>query len=217
MYLKDDQKGMSIRWYKRYWTVLIVALGVMGISGCSKVNSNGSLSTTPETELSEYVTDNTVSPAETEITSDRDQQISNMLICWNNEVFSFENSSLDIAGLYKNVDELLWIAPRGGAGIDSEGNQIEAASNELIQLSENMASGDKIEEDVLLLRLNRKYAVENTPMSYKDIVMYRDNEDAYLAWQMAGDLNTWYLFRLPGYGEWLEKEVAIFMRCATGL
>ena len=140
-----------------------------------------------------------------------------MLICWNNEVFSFENSSLDIAGLYESVEALLWIAPRGGAGIDSEGNQIEAASNELIQLSENMASGDRIEEDVLLLRINREYAVENTPMSYKDIVMYRDNEDAYLAWQMADDRNAWYLFRLPGYGEWLEKEVAIYMRCATGL
>lgn len=53
-------------------------------------------------------------------------------------------------------------------------------------------------------------------MSYKDILLYRDNEDAYLAWQMADDLNTWYLFQLSGYGEWLEKEVAIFMRCATG-
>lgn len=217
MYLKDDQKGTSIRWYKRCWAVLTAALGLMVISGCSKGNSSVNLPAVSETELSEDVTDHTVPPAETEITSGGDLQTSTMLICWNNDVFSFENSSLDIAGLYENVEALLWIAPRGGAGIDSEGNQIEAASNELIQLSENMASGDRIEEDVLLLRINREYAVENTPMSYKDIVMYRDNEDAYLAWQMADDRNTWYLFRLPGYGEWLEKEVAIYMRCATGL
>ena len=148
--------------------------------------------------------------------SDEDQQITSMLICWNNDVFSFENNSLDIAGLYKNIEAMLWIALRGGAGINSEGNRIDAASNDFIQLSEKLTPGERLEENILLLRINRKNAVENTSMSYKDILLYRDNEDAYLAWQMADDLNTWYLFQLSGYGEWLEKEVAIFMRCATG-
>lgn len=182
--------------------------------GCSGSNSEGVQETEPITELSEYTTENASSSSET--MSDEDQQITSMLICWNNDVFSFENSILDIAGLYKNIEAILWIAPRGGAGIDSEGNQIKAASNDFIQLSENLTSGERLEENVLLIRINRKYSVENTPMSYKDVVMYRDNEDAYLAWQMADDPDIWHLFRLPGYGEWLEKEVAIFMRCATG-
>ncbi|HJA92685.1 MAG TPA: hypothetical protein H9717_06160 [Candidatus Eisenbergiella merdipullorum] len=150
--------------------------------------------------------------------ADEDQQISNMLICRNNDVFSFDRSSLDITGLYKNIENLLWIAPRGGAGIDTEGSKVEAASNRFIMLSENMASGDIPEENVLLIRLTRERAVEAgaMPMSYKDILLYRENEDAYLAWQMADDLNSWYLYQLPGYGDWMEKEVAIFLRCAAG-
>ena len=203
-----------MRWHKGHLVAFIAALMMTGLSGCSGSNSEGVQETEPITELSEYTTENASSSSET--MSDEDQQITSMLICWNNDVFSFENNSLDIAGLYKNIEAMLWIALRGGAGINSEGNRIDAASNDFIQLSEKLTPGERLEENILLLRINRKNAVENTSMSYKDILLYRDNEDAYLAWQMADDLNTWYLFQLSGYGEWLEKEVAIFMRCATG-
>lgn len=51
---------------------------------------------------------------------------------------------------------------------------------------------------------------------YIVVKINQNTQEKYLAWQMADDPDTWYLFQLTGYGEWLEKEVAIFMRCATG-
>ena len=163
-----EEKGdMFMRWHKGHLVAFIAALMMTGLSGCSGSNSEGVQETEQVTELSEYATENADSSSETETMSDEDQQITSMLICWNNDVFSFENSTLDIAGLYKNIEAILWIAPRGGAGIDSEGNQIEAASNDFIQLSENLTSGERLEENVMLIRINRKYSVENTTMPGK--------------------------------------------------
>ena len=67
-----------------------------------------------------------------------------------------------------------------------------------------------VNTDAQDLYISDREKIDNTSYRNKGV-------NAYLAWQMADDRNTWYLFRLPGYGEWLEKEVAIYMRCATGL
>lgn len=188
---------MKKRKYGLLPVMLIVILGASMFSGCLRSD-----------------------PVDYEITegiSEDDDKISNMLICWNNEIFNFEKDSLYSTGLLENIKALSWIAPRGGAGIEADGFQIEASSNHFILISENMIPGEELEEDLLLIRINRTQVVEESPMPYKDILVYRENGDLYLAWQLSEDSGDWYLFRFPEYGDWFEKEVAIFMRNTTGL
>ena len=54
-------------------------------------------------------------------------------------------------------------------------------------------------------------------VSHKDYIIYREGEDAYVGLQSVEDGNKWTVSRIAGYGEWLERELDIFIRMTTGL
>ena len=54
-------------------------------------------------------------------------------------------------------------------------------------------------------------------ISHKDYVFYRKDEDAYIGIQSAENGKRWMLLKMEDYGDWLEKEVKMYVRMATGL
>ena len=74
--------------------------------------------------------------------------------------------------------------------------------------------------DNIWLRIVR-YPVEKdvgtSVLEYKDILIYAEGEDAYIAMQSLENTELWTLWKIPTYGDWLYKEIALFMRIRTGL
>lgn len=60
---------------------------------------------------------------------------------------------------------------------------------------------------------------ENAPAS-KDILFYVDDkkpEDLFLAVQDPKKLKEWKVYKVKGYGSWLQKEIDIYLRGSRGL
>lgn len=50
-----------------------------------------------------------------------------------------------------------------------------------------------------------------------DYLFYRQREDAYVGIQSAENNDLWTILKMADYGEWLEKEIRIYVRMTTGL
>lgn len=155
---------------------------------------------------------------------EQNDNIENVLINWEGscEVFGIEAEG--ITGIIKDVEALAWIAPRGGAGIVSESKEIKEFENEYVIQSNTFLTDENclyqnnsFETWIRVVRKPVSAQVGTTESAYKDIIIYRQNDNAYLAVQSSENLEMWTLWELPQYGVWIEKEVAIFMRIATGL
>ncbi len=129
-----------------------------------------------------------------------------------------------------DIDTLLWIIPRGGAGITGEGQMVSEKDNIFILesascLGDYLASGKREWDEgtdsgnVWIRVINEPYLPEegiNEP-GHKDIVIYKDGEDAYFALQDPDDEEMWTVWLMPEYGNWIEKEIMMFLRVTTGL
>ena len=62
-----------------------------------------------------------------------------------------------------------------------------------------------------------KTAKETSETGHGDYLIYKHGDNGYLAIQSGEDRTKWTVWELPGYGEWLDKEVAMFIRMVTGL
>lgn len=60
-------------------------------------------------------------------------------------------------------------------------------------------------------------AKETSETGHGDYLIYKHGDNGYLAIQSGEDRTKWTVWELPGYGEWLDKEVAMFIRMVTGL
>lgn len=145
-----------------------------------------------------------------------------IMVNWDGYIEKYEDTE-KITGLTSNMIALAWIAPRGGAGIDTEGKQVTAADDEYIAASEDAllsADGDypqnELEDWVRIVKTSVESEEGTTVIGYKDILIYRQNEDAYIAVQLE-EQNKWNVYKLPEYGIWFDKELDIFMRMVTGL
>lgn len=141
---------------------------------------------------------------------------------WDGYIGKYEDTE-KITGLTSNIIALAWIAPRGGAGIDTEGRQVTAADNEYIAASEATLlsaneddSNNELEDWVRIVQASVESEEGTAVVGYKDILIYRQNEDAYIAVQLE-EQNQWNIYKLPEYGMWFDKELDIFMRMVTGL
>ena len=130
----------------------------------------------------------------------------------------------DITGIISDVEALAWIAPRGGAGIISESREIKENENDYITQSNILLSSetdvcpnDSLETWIRIVRTPVPAQTGTTEFGYKDIIVYKQDDNACLAVQSSENQGVWTLWELPQYGVWLEKEVAIFIRVATGL
>ena len=135
-----------------------------------------------------------------------------------------------IPNIVNDIDTLLWIVPRGGAGISDEGKSVLEKDNSIILESEgclNQYQSSKNEDwygntdgkNLWIRVINVPYFPEEgvNELGHKDIMIYQEGKDAYFALQDPENLEMWTIWQLPDYGVWLEKEIDMYLRVTTGL
>lgn len=161
--------------------------------------------------IPQYVQAQTQTPAEKKLTQ--------VIIKRGNYVFSLDNPlRFSGLGIISDIQNLLWVAPRGGAGIQPEVEQVEPK-----ELDKVLQSGDKMNDTFCLVRLiYEPYKPQQgmNELAHKDVIIYTNPDsvnDAYLGVQNPENQTRWDLYRLPDYGQWLKKEVDLLLRLRTGL
>lgn len=149
---------------------------------------------------------------------------SRLIINWENEVQIFDADAMENTGMVENIETLAWIAPRGGAGIDTVGIEQIQSQNEYIVESSQYLNQDKeiintegFDTWVRVVQEQVMPAKETSETGHGDYLIYKHGDNGYLAIQSGEDRTKWTVWELPGYGEWLDKEVAMFIRMVTGL
>lgn len=135
------------------------------------------------------------------------------------EVFPFNDPSrFDRFGIVEDIQNLLWVAQRGGIGIELETEKME--SNELDQL---LNVGATMKDPFYSVRLTfEPYKPEpgSNDLPHQDLLLFTDphqEKDAYLGVQNPVHETEWKLYRLPGFNGWLAKEIDLLLRVYTGL
>ena len=149
---------------------------------------------------------------------------SHLIINWENEVQIFDADAMENTGMVENIETLAWIAPRGGAGIDTVGIEQIQSQNEYIVESIQYLNQDKeiintegFDTWVRVVQEQVMPKKETSETGHGDYLIYKHGDNGYLAIQSGEDCTKWTVWELPGYGEWLDKEVAMFIRMVTGL
>ena len=176
---------------KKSWMLLILLVSSFFLISCTRneTNVNGTVDLSSEsTEISMQ----NATPAETEI----------FYISYNGEIQQFDADN--VTGLIQNIKSLAWLAPRGGL--------------EYIYQSNNW---ENIEDSNLVwLRISNLTDVQNkgegtSIPENQDTLVYIQDQDMYVGIQNSN--LKWEIWKLTGYGDWLEKEIRIFIRVVTGL
>lgn len=143
-----------------------------------------------------------------------------IFISFNGEIQGFE---ADSAGLLQNIEQLAYLAPRGGLGMEEEAENVQGDSNPY--LSESGSTGDMeeiltSESGLTWIRISGRSGADSgsgTSVPERgDIAAYVQEEDLYIA-EETGEKDVWNIWKLPGYGEWMEQEIRIFLRVMTGM
>lgn len=151
--------------------------------------------------------------------------LSKIVIQRGEERFSFEEKNWSSYNLVSDVENLLMIASRGGAGIDPSAFETDIEVNKIDIVSESEKDIDdksEVQNKGVWIRLyyhSYRPGQGINDFKHKDIVIYIDPHDganAYLARQNPDDLSKWDLILLPGYGSWLQKEIEVLLRLKTG-
>ncbi|CCQ97900.1 conserved exported hypothetical protein [[Clostridium] ultunense Esp] len=135
------------------------------------------------------------------------------------EVFPFNDPSIsDHMGIVVDIQNLLWVAQRGGIGIELETEKME--SNKLDQL---LNVGATLKDPFYSVRLTfEPYKPEpgSNDLPHQDLLLFTNPnqvKDAYLGVQNPDHETEWMLYRLPDFNGWLAKEVDLLLRVYTGL
>ena len=149
---------------------------------------------------------------------------SHLIINWENEVQIFDADAMENTGMVENIETLAWIAPRGGAGIDTVGiDQIQSQNEYIVESSQYLNQDKEIintegfDTWVRVVQEQVMPTKETSETGHGDYLIYKHGDNGYLAIQSGEDRTKWTVWELPGYGEWLDKEVAMFIRMVTGL
>ena len=165
----------------------------------------------PQSEISE----GTDSLSQSKTSESADDSSVSFQVNWQGEIFESDASP---AGVEENLDTLVWMALREG---ESVAEDVAADEDKYIPESDK-ALGDSGEaEDNVWVRVVQKEFVpeEGTfgQIAHKDYLFYRQGEDAYVGIQSAENNDLWTILKMADYGEWLEKEIRIYVRMTTGL
>jgi len=177
---------------------------------------------------SEQINPNIISDTKSADSSQSEEKrvLNKIVIQRGEERFSFEEKNWSSYNLVSDVENLLIIAPRGGAGIDPSTFETDIEVNKIDTVREsekNVDDKSEVENKGVWIRLYYHPYRSGQGMNdfkHKDIVVYIDPHDranAYLARQNPDDLSKWDLILLPGYGLWLQKEIEMLLRLKTGL
>ena len=131
------------------------------------------------------------------------------------EIFDSTNAP---GGVGESLDTIVWMAFRGGAIISED---MPAEENAYILESNKVLEGSEEAEDHVWIRIEQEASIPQEgslgQVSHKDYIFYVQGEDAYVGVQSAEDTELWTILEMSDYGDWLEKEIDIYVRMTTGL
>ncbi len=136
-------------------------------------------------------------------------------VSWEGELF---DSDWAPAGFYDSLDTLVWMAYRGGDIIAEEMPADEDAY--IAESSQVLEGSDEVEHDVWVRVVQEAVEPESGTIgqsAHKDYMFYRKGEDAYVGIQSTENDGLWTIIKMDDYGDWLEKEIRIYIRMTTGL
>lgn len=156
------------------------------------------------------------------------QSVKTVLICWEGGIETLSGCS---TGLVDDISALAWLALRGGLDMEAVSEDISENDNEWIRISNSLLDEEESpslpEEDgvsqddssvwVRIVQENVPPEAGTAVTGHRDYLAYMQEEDAYIAVQSGGDNELWNVWKIPGYGNWLEKEIRIAVRVMTGL
>ena len=121
-------------------------------------------------------------------------------------------------GVDESLDALVWMAFREGTIISED---LSAEDNSYISESDKVLEGSEEVEDHVWIRIEQEASIPQEgslgQASHKDYILYVQGEDAYVGVQSAEDTELWTILEMTDYGDWLGKEIAIYVRMTTGL
>ena len=131
------------------------------------------------------------------------------------EVFDSANAP---GGVDESLDTIVWMAFRGGTIISED---MSAEENAYILESNKVLEGSEEAEDHVWIRIEQETSIPQEgslgQVSHKDYIFYVQGEDAYVGVQSAEDTGQWKIMEMTDYGDWLRKEIDIYVRMTTGL
>lgn len=144
-----------------------------------------------------------------------DSSSSSFQVNWQGELFESDASP---AGVEENLDTLVWIALREGEAVAEDIGEAEDAY--VAKSSKVLEGSEEAGDNVWIRILQERFVPEEGTFgqsAHKDYLFYRQSEDAYIGIQSAEDDDRWTILKMDDYGEWLEKEIRIYVRMTTGL
>lgn len=131
------------------------------------------------------------------------------------EVFDGANAP---GGVGESLDTIVWMAFREGTIISED---MPAEENAYILESNKVLGGSEEAEDRVWIRVEQEGSIPREgslgQVSHKDYILYVQGENAYVGVQSAEDTELWTILEMSDYGDWLEKEIDIYIRMTTGL
>ena len=186
---------------KKIGLLASICMFVLLLGGCA-----ANVESTPEEDSSEAVSD------EPEISTGEEKHF------WVNrqgEVFDSANAP---GGVDESLDTLVWMAFREGSIISED---LSAEENAYISESDKVLEGSEETEDHVWIRIEQETSVPQEgslgQVSHKDYIFYVQGEDAYVGVQSAEDARLWTIIEMTDYGDWLGKEIDIYVRMTTGM
>lgn len=127
------------------------------------------------------------------------------------------NSEGDTVGIMATLKAFEWLVPRSDG--ECIADNLSSEENEFIAESINVLNGSEEVEDKVWIRIvqNPVPPTADSTIPHKDFIFYVVEEDAYVGIQSSEDNNSWIIWKMPDYGDWLEKEINIYIRMTTGL
>ena len=158
--------------------------------------------------------------------------VCSILISNKNMLYEFSPTSIEWnvvdSWLITKMETLRWIAARGGY-FKTDGWELPSISDTpllsdenstiwtFIEKSQHATAGDFVDGSSSWLRIKRSRIYESVPVPYRDILLYQDGENTYLALEQNEKSNQWYILKLWGYGDWLEKEIDLFFQLMSSM
>ena len=137
---------------------------------------------------------------------------------WVNRQGEIFDSTYAPGGVDESLDTLVWMAFRGGTIISED---MSAEENAFIPESDRVLDGSEEVKDHVWIRVEQEVYIPQEgalgQVSHKDYIFYVQGEDAYVGVQSAEDTGLWTILEMTDYGDWLEKEIDIYVRMTTGL
>ena len=175
----------------------------------------------PETEAGAQAESEPEAESENEKESISQARIDRQIfISFNGEIQGFK---ADSSGLLQNIEQLAYLAPRGGLGMEMEAEKVPESKNPYLAESAGLTDMEEIltsESGLVWVRLfcgssadlGRVRACRST-----GILPHMYRKRTCISRKKPGEKDLWNIWKLPGYGEWLEQEIRIFLRVMTGM